>query len=93
VAIPSALDPSVRTLKLSKTERMAFDCLRMIISSGSENQTTKDKWKADFFANSTSGTDKAKERAFYRCVTKLGQVKAIVTDGDIVRLNEDDNLD
>lgn len=87
VAIPSALDPSVRTLKLSKTERMAFDCLRVLLSSEG-GQVTKDAWKVDFCANSTGKNKDSKERSFYRAVTKLGQAKAIVVEGDMVRLND-----
>ena len=87
VIVESALDPSVRTLKLTVPERMAFDCLKMLVSSKGQNEVTLETWKMDFRVNSLAANDKAKDKAFSRAVTKLRQAKAVLVEGDVARLN------
>lgn len=93
VIVESALDPSVKTLKLPKTSRLLFDCLRMIVSSEGKNRTTKTILMRDFYASYQQGTDSAKERAFYRALSNLDKSKVILTEGEFIWLNGDVNED
>jgi hypothetical protein len=93
VPVPSALDAVMKTVKLSKQERLSFDCLRMTISAAGVDKIKVNDWKADFYANLGNITDNAKESAFKRTRAKLQKVGAISVEEGLVWLNRVSNDD
>jgi hypothetical protein len=86
VAVPSAIDPAAN-FKLSKQVRLAYDCLKMAVSSAGENRVEIVKWRQDFYANLGSVKDETKKSAFSRAEKKLIEVGAILVEEGIVWLN------